>query len=212
MSPIISQPNALANGTPADGSEVYENIQTAVDLLNGNVDADNVSPTAALPGTVISTTSPIPTNRIADDAVTADKLKDDATGAAGAVTTDHIRSLAVTKAKVAASTLTLAQTDIQRQAVAFTLDAGVAASHSMLAASVSLETSGGTKYVASVMLAEKQSAVDSTTVYTAQTVTPGTDILIASRTVLAVYLSDLTYTAATRVLAGNVVFISVANS
>lgn len=42
----------------------------------------------------------VTTAKVADDAIDADKLKDDATGAAGAVTEDHIRTDAVTTAKI----------------------------------------------------------------------------------------------------------------
>lgn len=208
--PNINQPNALANGTPADGSEVYENIQTVVDLVNGSLDADNVSPTAALPGTVISTTSPIPTNRIADDAVDKDKLKDDATPGsplAAVNTSNHIKDGIVTKAKVS-GTLSLAQIDILVQTVAFSLGS-LTSGDNFVSASVWTEVSGA-NYIAKVRgFVESFSA--GTLFWSAQTgtVTPGTAIPTASRAILAVYLTNVVWDNAANTLTGNVNFVSI---
>ena len=95
--PVPSLPNALADGTLARGSEVRGNDDTIVAVLDHGLDRDNFPASGAnIPATVLSTTAGerVPTNRIEDDAVTADKLKDDPTiGAAGAAvaTAAHVK-------------------------------------------------------------------------------------------------------------------------
>lgn len=102
----ITLPNALADGTTAYGSEVRENDDAIVLVVNGGLDDGNIAVSAAIAGSKLSNVagSRVPTDRIEDDAVTADKLRDDAvTDANRAVTTNHIRDAAVRKAKVALS-------------------------------------------------------------------------------------------------------------
>jgi hypothetical protein len=94
----------------ADGAKVKARDQAIADVVNGQIQNDNIANDAAIDGVKLSTTSPVPTDRIADDAVTDAKLRDDAaTDANRAVTTNHIRDAAVTAAKLGALALILAK-------------------------------------------------------------------------------------------------------
>lgn len=95
--PVPTLPSALADGSLALGSEVRANDDAIVAVLDHGLDRDNFLASGAnVPATVLSTTAGerVPTNRIEDDAVTADKLKDDATaGSPGAAvaTANHVK-------------------------------------------------------------------------------------------------------------------------
>lgn len=86
----INLPNLSVTGANL-WSQVEDNDKAIRDVVNGNLDATN----------------------LADDAVTAAKLRDDAsTDANRAVTTNHIRDGAVTTAKLAAAAATLSKVDL----------------------------------------------------------------------------------------------------
>jgi len=72
---------------------------TTAKIADGNVTNAKLNDGAVT--TVKITDAQVTTAKMAADSVDATVLKDDATGVAGAVTTDHIRSTAVTQAKVA---------------------------------------------------------------------------------------------------------------
>jgi len=103
---LVTLPHPLTAGTPARGSEVLANDNAILtQAVNGNIEDVNVKVGAAINGSKLSNVagSRVPTDRIEDDAVTSDKLREDATVDANrAVTTDHIRDAAVTAAKIAA--------------------------------------------------------------------------------------------------------------
>lgn len=110
---LVTLPNPLTDGTSAKGSDVFAN-DTAIltQAVNGFIADANIQVGAGIQGSKLSNVvgSQIPTDRIADDAVTAAKLRDDAgTDANRAVTTDHIRDAAVTTAKIAALAVTTAK-------------------------------------------------------------------------------------------------------
>jgi hypothetical protein len=108
----ITLPNALTDGTTAFGSQVRANDDAIVAQVNGNIEDVNIKASAAINGSKLSNVagSRIPTDRIEDDAVTADKLRDDATVDANrAVTTNHLRDGAVTAAKIASLAVILSK-------------------------------------------------------------------------------------------------------
>jgi hypothetical protein len=117
---LITRGLKASGGTPfvsgfdIDPTEMNTDLDTAYSEFNGNVDNANIKASAAIVGSKIaSAPNGVGTSQINDNAVTADKLRDDATTDANrSVTTDHIRDLAVTKGKVAAATLTKAQLDL----------------------------------------------------------------------------------------------------
>jgi hypothetical protein len=118
MTPLVTLPFPLTDGTTAKGSEVRANDDALKAVLNGGIEDVNVKTGAAIDGNKLSNIpgAQIPFDRIADDAVTADKLRDDATvDGQRAVTTNHIRDQAVTKGKVSTaggSRLTVAQLEL----------------------------------------------------------------------------------------------------
>ena len=71
---------------------------TTVKIADGNVTNAKINDGAVTTAKI--TDAQVTTPKMAADSVDATVLKDDATGAVGAVTTDHIRSLAVTQAKI----------------------------------------------------------------------------------------------------------------
>lgn len=197
--PLVTLPNALTDGAVAYGSEVYANDAAIVAVVHALAD-DNIASGAAIKGTKLSNVAGarVPTDRIEDDAVTADKLRDDAAVDGNrAVTTNHIRDVAVTKGKVAAGTLTKAQTALLVQTVAFTLNVGLAAQ----ALTINRATSGA-NYIGQVRSAGAFA--------TLATVTPGTAIPTATSDLLDLYLSDLAF--ASPNMTGNVVFVSLPKS
>jgi len=102
---LVSLPNDLQDGVDtASGAEVLANDTAITAQVNGNLEDVNISASAGIKGTKLSASagSRIPTDRIEDDAVTADKLADSATSALRAVTTSHIRDGAVTAAQLGA--------------------------------------------------------------------------------------------------------------
>lgn len=110
----VTLSHTLTNGTPEDASQVQENFIDITDQVNGNLDYTNLSESAAIKGTQLSTTYKIPTDRLAADCVTKDILKDDVTSGApdAAVNSSaHIKDGIVTKAKISGK-LSLAQMDV----------------------------------------------------------------------------------------------------
>lgn len=121
----VALPHALTDGTTAYGSQVRANDNALAakftEGAGGIADAD-VASGAAIKGTKLSNVAGnrVPTDRIEDDAITDAKLRDDAAVDANrAVTTNHIRDQAVTKGKVAVSTLTHSQLQMLVQVTAF---------------------------------------------------------------------------------------------
>lgn len=114
----VSFPHPLTDGTTAYGSHVKADLDVVggkfTEGASGIADAD-ISSAAAIKGTKLSSVagSRIPTDRIEDDAVTFDKLRDDAAVDANrSVGTNHLRDAAVTKGKIsttAGQKVTLAQ-------------------------------------------------------------------------------------------------------
>ena len=91
----INLPNLSVTGANL-WSQVEDNDKAIRDVVNGNIDATN----------------------LADDAVTAAKLRDDAsTDANRAVTTNHIRDEAVTTAKIADDAVTSAKVALTNENV-----------------------------------------------------------------------------------------------
>lgn len=98
----------------ADGAKVYALARALYDYF-GSIVAADLSPAAAIPGSYLSNIAGqrVPDDRIEDDAVTAAKLRDSATvDGDRAVTTDHVRDLAVTLAKLAAASVSGAKLKI----------------------------------------------------------------------------------------------------
>lgn len=101
---LVVKPSLPLTGGPIVASDVHSHSDAILAALNGGVDSANLSANPNFPGTCISTSSPIPTNRIADDAVDKDKLKDDATAGspnAAVNTANHIKDGIITPAKLA---------------------------------------------------------------------------------------------------------------
>lgn len=113
MSPLVSLPHALTDGTTAFGSQVRENDDAILSqAVNGNLDDANIAVGAQINGNKLSNVmgSRVPTTRIEDDAITAAKLADDPTVDGNrAVTTNHIRDGAVVEAKIGAGAVTNAK-------------------------------------------------------------------------------------------------------
>ena len=109
--PVPTLPSALADGTLALGSDVRANDDAIVAALDHALDRDNFPASGAnIPATVLSTTAGerVPTNRIEDDAVTADKLKDDPTAGAAAAavaTAAHVKDGILNGKKLTLSTV-----------------------------------------------------------------------------------------------------------
>lgn len=122
----VSLPHPLTDGTTAYGSQVRSNDDTIAakftEGANGISDAD-IANGAAIKGSKLSNTAGnrVPFDRIEDDAVTFDKLRDDAaTDSNRAVGRNHIRDLAISKAKVsttAGEKLAVAQLELKSQDV-----------------------------------------------------------------------------------------------
>lgn len=118
-------PYTFVADTDALAAEMNANMDAVVAMFTegaGGISDADISSTAAISGLKLSNTvgKQVPTDRIADAAITDAKLSSSSSVDANrAVGTDHIKALAVTKAKVAGSTLTLAQHDISIQAIPF---------------------------------------------------------------------------------------------
>lgn len=185
----VTLPNALTDGTTAYGSQTRANDDALAakftEGAGGIADAD-IAAAAAIKGSKISNVagSRIPADRIEDDAVTADKLRDDATTDANrAVTTNHIRDLAVTKGKVATNTLTHSQLQMLLQATAYSVVTG----GSVVQQQVAIEVSGA-NYVVRVVVTYVNAG---NTVWTSQVVNPAPAIPTATRTPIAVYIANI---------------------
>ena len=78
MSPLVTLPNALANGTPQDGAQVRANDDAIVAAVNA-LDNDNVASGANIDCTKLSTTvgQQIVSGNIKDGQITAAKLASD---------------------------------------------------------------------------------------------------------------------------------------
>ena len=101
-------------------AEVNYDLDTAYTEVNGNLETTNLKAAAGIKGgQIASKPNGLDSTNINNDAVTATELKDDATGVAGAVTTDHIRTDAVTKAKIAAANVTKDKLTTSGETVAF---------------------------------------------------------------------------------------------
>ena len=113
---LVTLPNTLANATPAVGEQVRANDDAILSqAVNGNITDVNIAAGAAISGSKISNVagSRVPTDRIDDDAITADKLADHATvDASRAVTTNHIRLAAVTSDRLAAQAVIAAKVKV----------------------------------------------------------------------------------------------------
>lgn len=111
MSPLVTLPKALRDGIdPQSGADVIANFNAMLAVLNGGIAADNISPTAGIPGTRLSNVagSQIPTDRLADKCVDSRVLKSDAsTGAPQAAIQNgsYVKDGALPGKKLTASTL-----------------------------------------------------------------------------------------------------------
>lgn len=199
---LVTLPNALTDGTTARGSEVYANDAAIRNVVNGNIDDSNISVTAAIDARKLSTVAGhlVDAARIEDDAVTADKLRDDASVDANrSVTTNHVRDGAITKAKVSTtSKLALSNLDITVQEVSFSISIspGVAASVSstddeFTGFSLIRFTSGGNYNFRVTASNQDVATITATGCLGYVTVTPTTNIPVASSTVISAYVADL---------------------
>ena len=111
MSPHVSLSKPLRDGIDAQsGADVIANFNDVLAVLNGGIDASNISFTAGIPGNRLSSVSgsQIQNDRLETDCVDSRVLKKDATtGAALAAIQDatYIKDGAITGKKMSASTL-----------------------------------------------------------------------------------------------------------
>lgn len=218
MSPLVTLPNTLQDRVDvAYGSQVKANDDAIVQVVH-NLDYQNIKPGANLQGTVISSTpgSRIPTDRIEDDAITADKLKDDSSAGsplAAVATAHHIKDGIITKAKMLAGTLTLAQMDIlvQSTAVSFTLSNTFTGSGGVGTGipshSVERATSGA-NYVFYVRAWGVNGAGLGRYGISAA-LSPGTAISTATYIVLAAYLDTVAYNTGTSGFTANLITVAL---
>lgn len=99
----VTLPHALTNGTTAYGSEVRGNDDAIVTVLNSQIDKTNIAAGAGIEASKLSTTpgERIVSANLEDDAVTFDKLRDDAsTDANRAVGRDHIRNSSIVRRSI----------------------------------------------------------------------------------------------------------------
>lgn len=116
-------------GNKARASEVNANFQAVAAKFTegaGGIADGDISTAAAIKGTKLSNVAGnrVPTDRLEDDAVDKDKLRDDATaGAPNAAVNSaaHIKDGIITKAKVLAATLTKAQMQVTEVTQAFSV-------------------------------------------------------------------------------------------
>ena len=204
----VTLSHTLTNGTPADASEVQENFIDITDQVNGNLDYTNLSESAAIKGTQLSTTYRIPTDRIADKAVDKDKLKDDTdpgSPLAAVNSSAHIKDGIVTKAKISGK-LSLAQLEITRTVTAFNWGAYPAAVDGFPSLTPFVVTSGGV-FVVKMTGIMHQSGATPLAQQTVQTIVT-TAISAATSVVLGVYLEEVSYSDVTERLTGNVVLVT----
>ena len=91
---LVTLPNSLTAGTLAVGEQVRANDDAVVAQVNGNLTDVNINTGAAISGSKLSNVagSRVPSDRIEDDAVTFDKLRDSATiNGDRAVGVNHLR-------------------------------------------------------------------------------------------------------------------------
>ena len=91
---LVTLPNTLTAGALAVGEQVRANDDAIVAQVNGNITDVNVGSGAAISGSKLSNVagSRVPSDRIEDDAVTFDKLRDSASiNTDRAVGVNHIR-------------------------------------------------------------------------------------------------------------------------
>jgi len=207
----VTLSHTLTNGTPEDASQVQENFIDITDQVNGSLDYTNLSESAAIKGTQLSTTYKIPTDRLAADCVTKDILKDDATaGAADAAVNSsaHIKDGIVTKAKISGK-LAMAQLDVSVQEVSFTIS-GLNSGSTLVATTIYRETASS-KYNARVYAyVQNFSAGVLFSSAGGVTVNPTVDIPVATMALIDLYLADLVWSDAANTLTGKVVFVSAA--
>lgn len=223
MSPLVTLPYQLEDGVDlALGSEVIGNLNAILSVLNSGIDYQNLGTNPDFPGTCISSTvgRRLPTASIEDDAVTADKLRDaalDVDDALRAVTGPHIRLQAVGKKHIdTTSKLTYSQLDmlIQSTAVSFTCAVTIANSlvisgSQLVSHSIERSTSGA-NYVFAVRASGVSAGVGAPIRVGVQTaISPVTPIATASYTLLAVYLSDVTYNAGTGAFTANLNTVAI---
>jgi len=150
----------------------------------------------------------IPEDRIKDDAVTADKLRDDpAVNANRAVTTDHVRDEAITKAKVKLGDLTKAQTAIVAVPVTIPATAAVAGKWAS-AQLVVTNNAGNVRVVLSGVWTVFSAGIYSNAQQDVN-LDPAVAIPFATNTVLGVYFSALTLAAN---ISGTIVIVYVPNT
>lgn len=98
---LITRSFDFVNGTLANGDEVDTDLNKIYTEINGNLDDNNVKPSAGIQGSKLAAGS-VGTTQLTDDSVDNNKLKDDAAVDANrAVTTNHIRDAAVATTKIA---------------------------------------------------------------------------------------------------------------
>lgn len=112
---------AFQAGSKAKAAEVNTDFDTVYSEFNGNIDNANVKASAGIDGSKLADGT-VATAKLANDSVDNTKLKDSvAVDGDRAVTTDHIRDGAVTKAKHGAASVTSDKLDkvIHTQAYSF---------------------------------------------------------------------------------------------
>jgi len=223
--PFISLPSDLQDGVDvAFGSDVLANDEAIRSVVNGALADDNISPSANIKGSKLSSTpgERIPTDRIEDDSVTDAKLRDaalDADDALRSVTGAHIRNLTITKNKLSTSVgqrVTLAQMDMTVQEVSFTVSLPDSSLIDLWSATVVRDTSGANYQAFVDVVGSAFGLLDVTLGVSARfggsrsaAVVPGTAIPTATSNLIGLYLADVVISG-TGVVSGKVVFVSIA--
>lgn len=212
----LSIPHTFAADTDALASDVND-VNAAIaakfsETAGVGIGDGDVASDAGISGSKLSnvTGKQIPTDRLADDAVTAAKLADSASVDANrAVTTNHIRDAAVTKPKIGPSQITLDKhagpngtSATVVQVVAFSQSLPASAS-SYVVSSIERRTSAG-NYIARLRVRTISGGVEA---FTNIDVTPTVAIPAATAEILAMYLDNLAL--AGSAFSGNVVFVAL---
>lgn len=179
----ITLPNQNVTGANL-WSQVEDNDQAIVDVVNGDIGSDN----------------------LADDAVTAAKLRDDAsTDANRAVTTNHIRDGAVTTAKVGNAQITAPKLGLSITSATNNSDVissgnteqSAIATGSLPAGTYLVLFSGAVKVNESVATCYVRVKAGSTTLQTINPITSGSNTALEARLPIAVCATTTTANAGT---------------
>ena len=204
--PTITRLYNFVDGTIAYADQVDDELNQIHNLVNGGLDSTNSAANAGYTGAQIaSAPAGVDTTNINDDAVTAAKLRDSAvTDGDRAVTTDHIRNLAVNKSKLATAAgqkITSEQMGDIKEERAFSQVTVVGATDCI--AIVSRITTGA-NFEAKIHYFLRAAGVAGSGTFN---VVPAVAIPTATNDLVGLYVADELWVSGTGTLSGKVVFV-----